>query len=303
VVSLAVGGSMASHLPAKLMASRQKLLEEDEANGLVELHMVEDKLAFADAFAMNAQTAHSAAIMESRQMLLEADEANAVAELQLLSEKIAFADAFAMNAQAVEAASLLESRQMLVEAEEANSVAQLQLLSEKMRAEESRQLFLTLDSQMQAAQEAVSDAVQKTLTSGEEYARQLPGALPGLGFWDPLGILTGSTEEKVQYYRDAELKHGRIGTLAAIGILVEEVYHPLGGDELNGVPALLAFQHNLLLQTAVVASMAALASRPQLVPDTERKQTTEIWHVRGGMLAAFGMICQEAVTNTCLICV
>ena len=30
------------------------------------------------------------------------------------------------------------------------------------------------------------------------------------------------------------------------------------------------------------------------VPNTERKQTTEIWHVRGGMLAAFGMLASEA---------
>merc|ERR1719182_715532 len=151
--------------------------------------------------------------------------------------------------------------------------------------------------------EHAEEVVKQTLTAGEEYARKLPGAVPLLGYFDPLGILTDSTEERVQYYRDAELKHGRIGTLAAIGILVSEAYHPFGGDELNGVPAIFAFQHNMLLQTAMVASVAALASRPQLVPDTERKQTTEIWHVRGGMLAAFGMICQEAVTNTCLICV
>ena len=60
-------------------------------------------------------------------------------------------------------------------------------------------------------------------------------------FFDPLGILDGSTVEKVQYYRDAELKHVRIGTIAAIGILSSEAFHPFGGEELNGVPALLAF--------------------------------------------------------------
>ena len=44
-----------------------------------------------------------------------------------------------------------------------------------------------------------------------------------------------------QYYRDAELKHGRIGTIAAIGILCSEAYHPFGGVEMNGVPAVFAF--------------------------------------------------------------
>jgi hypothetical protein len=193
---------------------------------------------------------------------------------------------------------------MLLEEDEASSIMQLQVLEEKLKIDQTRQMLFNLDSQYQAVhgtvQEAagkVQEAVKNTLTSGEEYARQLPGALPGLGFFDPLGILEGSTQEKVQYYRDAELKHGRIGTLAAIGIVVSENFHPFGGDELNGVPAVLAFEHHLLLQTVAVASMAALASRPNLVPDTTKKQTTEIWHVRGGMLAAFSMIAQESMTN------
>jgi len=84
-----------------------------------------------------------------------------------------------------------------------------------------------------------------------------------------------------------------------MGIIVSENFHPFGGEEMNGVPAIFAFQHSMLLQTVMVASAAALAARPQKVPDTERKQTTEIWHVRGGMLAAFGMIAKEAVTSTC----
>jgi hypothetical protein len=177
------------------------------------------------------------------------------------------------------------------------------LLSEKLRLEEGRQTRQAINTGIQAAQDTVQDAVRQGLTAGEVFARSLPGSLPGVGFFDPLGILDGSTVEKVQYYRDAELKHGRIGTIAAIGILCSEAYHPFGGVEMNGVPAVFAFtQHNLMLQTVMVASAVALASRPQKVPNTERKQTTEIWHVRGGMLAAFGMIAEEAITNTCIVC-
>jgi hypothetical protein len=256
-----------------------------------------------------------------RQQLIEADEANSAVELNMLSKKLALTEnrgmAYSFDystatesytgfAQSASAAvdPLLARRQMLLEEEEANSIMQMQVLEEKLKIDQTRQMLFNLDSQIQAVQgtvqeaaENVQEAAQAVLTSGEEYARQLPGALPGLGFFDPLGILTGSTQEKVQYYRDAELKHGRIGTLAAIGIVVSENFHPFGGDELNGVPAVLAFEHHLLIQTFVVASMAALASRPQLVPDTTRKQTTEIWHVRGGMLAAFSMIAQETMTN------
>jgi hypothetical protein len=243
--------------------------------------------------------------------MIEADEADSMIQLQMLSEKQAHFEnrqlAASLDARinyfAEKETSLLETRQMLLEADEANSAQEMILLSEKLRLEEGRQTRQAINTGIQAAQDTVQDAVRQGLTAGEVFARSLPGSLPGVGFFDPLGILDGSTVEKVQYYRDAELKHGRIGTIAAIGILCSEAYHPFGGVEMNGVPAVFAFtQHNLMLQTVMVASAVALASRPQKVPNTERKQTTEIWHVRGGMLAAFGMIAEEAITNTCIVC-
>jgi hypothetical protein len=285
--------------------------------------MISNKEAQAEAFARSNSVMHASApvasLMEQRQMLLEQDEAESVQQLEFLSEKLKVEEAFSEKNQlavnynpaqsffgqtnsviyaSAAMDSLLERRQMMMDTDEAQSIQQLEFLSEKQKLEETRQMLRDFESSMHAVQDSVGEVVKQTLTCGEAYARQLPGAVPGIGFFDPLGILTGSTEEKVQYYRDAELKHGRIGTLAAMGIIVSESYHPFGGDELNGVPAILAWQHgNMALEIAVVASAAALASRPQRVPDTERKQTTEIWHVRGGMLAAFGMIAQETMTN------
>jgi hypothetical protein len=252
-----------------------------------------------------------AASIDARINMIKADEADSMIQLQMLSEKQAHFEnrqlAASLDARinyfAEKETSLLETRQMLLEADEANSAQEMILLSEKLRLEEGRQTRQAINTGIQAAQDTVQDAVRQGLTAGEVFARSLPGSLPGVGFFDPLGILDGSTVEKVQYYRDAELKHGRIGTIAAIGILCSEAYHPFGGVEMNGVPAVFAFtQHNLMLQTVMVASAVALASRPQKVPNTERKQTTEIWHVRGGMLAAFGMIAEEAITNTCIVC-
>ena len=43
------------------------------------------------------------------------------------------------------------------------------------------------------------------------------GAQPPLGFWDPLGLLQGADQERFDYLRSAELKHGRVAMLAVLG--------------------------------------------------------------------------------------
>merc|ERR1719261_2347932 len=82
---------------------------------------------------------------------------------------------------------------------------------------------------------------------GAAYAKTLPGiyaaVAPGMkGMWDPLGFCSKSdiTKEKVDFYRDAETKHGRLGMLATVGILASESYHPVGGADLDGTPAVFA---------------------------------------------------------------
>jgi hypothetical protein len=40
-----------------------------------------------------------------------------------------------------------------------------------------------------------------------------------LGFWDPLGVLEDSTEEQFGFYREIEIKHGRVAMLAVVGYL------------------------------------------------------------------------------------
>lgn len=59
----------------------------------------------------------------------------------------------------------------------------------------------------------------------------LPGALPPFedGF-DPLGFAEGTPLETMKQWREAEVQHGRVAMLAAIGLLVTEEpieYHPL----------------------------------------------------------------------------
>lgn len=57
----------------------------------------------------------------------------------------------------------------------------------------------------------------------------LPGALPPVGEFDPLG-LAQTDLGTIKKYREAELQHGRVAMLAAIGLLVTEEpieFHPL----------------------------------------------------------------------------
>merc|ERR1711968_210844 len=95
--------------------------------------------------------------------------------------------------------------------------------------------------------------------NGVEYAKSLPGVTGPLGFFDPLGFCSADdiTEGKIKFYREVELKHGRVGMLAALGFLVGENFHPLFGGDID-VPAYLAFQQTPL-QTFWPAVVFAIA--------------------------------------------
>merc|ERR1719453_543544 len=82
---------------------------------------------------------------------------------------------------------------------------------------------------------------------GVAYAKELPGVTEPLGFWDPLGFCEDEelTEGKLKFYREVELKHGRLGMLAALGFVVGENFHPLFGGNIDA-PAYLAFQQTPL---------------------------------------------------------
>jgi hypothetical protein len=60
------------------------------------------------------------------------------------------------------------------------------------------------------------------------------GALPPVGFWDPLGLSKGVTPETFNKRREAELKHGRVAMLAVVGYLVQEIARFPGAIDLDG---------------------------------------------------------------------
>jgi len=169
--------------------------------------------------------------------------------------------------------------------------------------------------------------------NGETFAKTLPGITGPLGFFDPLGFCSaeGITEGKIRFYREVELKHGRVGMLAALGFLVGENFHPLFGGNID-VPSYLAFQETPLQQFwgAVLFAIAIpevfsvftfqspisgdswsirteheagdlgfdpLGLKPTDPAELKEMQTKELNNGRLGMLAAAGMIVQELVTG------
>merc|ERR1719178_459484 len=88
-------------------------------------------------------------------------------------------------------------------------------------------------------------------------AKSLPGVTAPMDFFDPLGFCTDCSEGKLCFYREVELKHGRVSMLAALGFLVGESFHPLFGGNID-VPSYLAFQQTPL-QTFWPAVVLAIA--------------------------------------------
>jgi len=160
--------------------------------------------------------------------------------------------------------------------------------------------------------------------------KDMAGVTEPLGFWDPAGFATDEEDGKLRFYREVELKHGRLAMLAALGFLVGENFHPLFGGDID-VPAYLAFQQTPLeiFWPKVVSAIAipevfsvysfnSPPSRPwtirsdhvpgdfgfdplNLKPTDPEEfktiQTKELNNGRLAMLAAAGMIAQELATG------
>ena len=161
--------------------------------------------------------------------------------------------------------------------------------------------------------------------------KTMPGVTGPLGFFDPIGFSADASEGKVRFYREVELKHGRVAMLASLGFLVGENFHPLWGGEVD-VPSYIAFQETPLqpFWPAVVALIAVpeiysvftfespvggerwairadheagdfkfdpLGLKPQNPADLLAMQNKEINNGRLAMIAAAGMIGQELATG------
>merc|ERR1719453_1327023 len=97
--------------------------------------------------------------------------------------------------------------------------------------------------------QAVSTVRKTMLKAEEESSASIPEpALPTAGgtapfgkFWDPASFTKDKPANLVRRYREAELTHGRVGMLGALGFLVQEKFHPLFGGDIDG-PAVYHFE-------------------------------------------------------------
>ena len=167
--------------------------------------------------------------------------------------------------------------------------------------------------------------------AGNEYAKSLPGTGPW-GFFDPLGLTNELSDGQVRYFREVEVKHGRVAMLAAVGFLVGEQFHPLFGGNVD-VPSYIAFQATPLqtFWTSVVATIGViefftivcvdsgftmedtfatgekrvagdfmfdpLGLKPKTDADLETMQAKEINNGRLAMIGMAGMVVQELVSG------
>merc|ERR1739848_4999 len=109
------------------------------------------------------------------------------------------------------------------------------------------------DVSMMASTLKKADGKTKAAVAGMENAvvekaKGMAGVTAPFGFFDPLGFTTSITEGKLLFYREVEIKHGRVAMLASLGFLVGDI----------DVPSLLAFQETPLQNfwPAVVAALA-----------------------------------------------
>lgn len=163
----------------------------------------------------------------------------------------------------------------------------------------------------------------------------LAGITAPTGYFDPLGLATTVTGGKLLFYREVELKHGRVAMLAALGMVVGEQYHPLFGGDID-VPSYIAFQQTPLenFWPAVVTAIAIpeifsvfnfqepfrsgqygemwamkedhvpgdlgfdpLGLKPTDPKELKDMQAKELNNGRIAMIAAAGMIAQEIATG------
>eukprot|EP00529_Nitzschia_sp_RCC80_P033612 CAMPEP_0113468392 /NCGR_PEP_ID=MMETSP0014_2-20120614/15331_1 /TAXON_ID=2857 /ORGANISM="Nitzschia sp." /LENGTH=210 /DNA_ID=CAMNT_0000360779 /DNA_START=137 /DNA_END=769 /DNA_ORIENTATION=- /assembly_acc=CAM_ASM_000159 len=64
--------------------------------------------------------------------------------------------------------------------------------------------------------------VANKATTALQAGSDLPGALDPVGFFDPAGFAERADANTLKRYREAELTHGRVAMLAALGFLVGE---------------------------------------------------------------------------------
>jgi hypothetical protein len=77
---------------------------------------------------------------------------------------------------------------------------------------------------------ALNAGLNGWVPDAKKFAYGLPGSLDPVPEFDPFGYAKDATLDQMKSYREAEVQHGRVAMLGALGLLVTEEpieYHPL----------------------------------------------------------------------------
>ncbi|CAM9847416.1 unnamed protein product [Discosporangium mesarthrocarpum] len=86
------------------------------------------------------------------------------------------------------------------------------------------------------------EIVPPAIMTGPQYLATLPGSGPPLGIFDPLDIASKFRAIDVKKFRESEVKHGRVALLAFVGMMIQELGHPLYDNGSDIGPAILHLQ-------------------------------------------------------------
>ena len=95
----------------------------------------------------------------------------------------------------------------------------------------------------------------------------MSGVTAPFGFFDPMG-LTPETNEELQLYREAELAHGRVAMVAALGFLVQVLSSTSPSPSPS--PSALSPQPSALSPQPAARSPQPAALSPQPSPSATR---------------------------------
>jgi len=90
---------------------------------------------------------------------------------------------------------------------------------------------------------------------GRVYAEKMPGVTAPFGLFDPLD-LTPDTKEELLLFREAELAHGRVAMMGALGYLVQSHFAPI--FDMEGAPVIRHLDKVLLTENGQLVSSCLL---------------------------------------------
>jgi len=158
-----------------------------------------------------------------------------------------------------------------------------------------------------------ADAAAMGIDAGEFDPALQVGAMAPLGYLDPLGFCKRGNEEGFRSYRAAEIKHGRVAMMAAVGAVAQHYVKfpgfeqvPAGCDAVNVAPG--SYGMIALFLASGALELGVWTENTQLAPGnfgdpaglnqyTLEMREREINNGRFAMFAALGIIAAEILTG------